>query len=132
MGFTVLSPADQQWATPSWREGTDEVREIVELPALANLEHSRAHAWRYPPRTTGRRHFQLVQEEVFVVLEGALTVDLGDPAERHVLGPGSIIVLEPRTPIHVRNDGEADLVFFAYGAPADGSAEILDDRPLGS
>ena len=129
MAFTVLPPDKQTWAIPSWREGTDEVRTIIELPTLAKLEHSRAHLWRYSPGTIGRRHYQTIQEEVFVVLEGTLTVDLGDPAERHVLGPQGVVILEPETTIHLRNDSDDDLVFFAYGAPADRAAEILDDHP---
>ena len=38
--------------------------------------------WRYPEGAKGRRHRDLIQEETFVVLEGTLTMYLGDPPER--------------------------------------------------
>lgn len=125
MGYTVLTPDSQTFAPPSWRP--EDQREIVELPLVANLEHSRAHLWRYPPGTTGRRHFQTVQEEVFVVVEGEIVMSLGEEQEEHTLPARSLVVLEPRTPIFIRNDTDRDAVFFAYGAPADRGAEILDE-----
>ena len=125
MGYTVVTPEQQTFAAPSWRP--DDVREIVELPLLANLEHSRAHLWRYPAGATGRRHFQTVQEEVFVVVEGEIVMSLGEEGEEHTLAARSLVVLEPRTPIFIRNDSDSDAIFFAYGAPADRGAEILDE-----
>jgi glyoxylate utilization-related uncharacterized protein len=125
MGYTVLTPGEQSFAAPSWRP--DDARAIVEVPLAAKLEHSRCHLWRYPARAKGRRHFQTVQEEVFLVVEGEIVMKLGDERSEHTLPERSIVVLEPRTQIHIRNDTDADAVFFAYGAPADRGAEIFDD-----
>jgi mannose-6-phosphate isomerase-like protein (cupin superfamily) len=125
MGYTVLTPDVQSFAAPSWRP--DDERQIVEIPLAANLEHSRCHLWRYPAGVKGRRHFQTVQEEVFLVVEGEVVMTLGEEREEHTLPPRSIVVLEPRTQIHIRNDGDTDALFFAYGAPSDRGAEILDD-----
>jgi quercetin dioxygenase-like cupin family protein len=125
MGFTVLTPDNQPFAPPSWRPYDD--RQIVEIPLVANLEHSRCHLWRYPAGARGRRHFQTVQEEVFVVVEGEIVVTLGNEMEEHTLSASSIVVLEPQTPILIRNQTDQPAVFFAYGAPADRGAEILDE-----
>ncbi len=124
MGYTVLTPDVQSFAPPSWRP--EDERQIVEIPLVANLEHSRSHLWRYPAGARGRRHFQTVQEEVFLVLQGEIVMTLGEEGEEHVLPRQSIVVLEPHTPIHIRNDTDRDALLFAYGAPSDRGAEILD------
>ena len=61
------------------------------------MTSSRANIWRYPPSARGKRHKDLAQEEVFVVLDGMLTVDLGEPPERHELARGSVLVVQPGT-----------------------------------
>lgn len=43
---------------------------------------TRARISRYPPHMRGRRHKDFGQEEVFVVLDGTVTVLLGEPPER--------------------------------------------------
>lgn len=65
----------------------------------ANLRHSRAHLWRYPPGAAGRLHRAHSREEV-------------------VVGPG--------TPLKWLNDSGADALIFAYGAPVESSPEILE------
>ena len=57
----------------------------------ARLKESRARVFRYPPGTRGRRHQNQQQEEVFVVLEGTLTMLLGDEPERVDLPPKFVI-----------------------------------------
>lgn len=55
---------------------------------------------------------------------------LGDAAEQHQLPPRSLVVIEPGTPVQIRNDSDSPVIFFAYGAPQqspDYKAEILDD-----
>jgi mannose-6-phosphate isomerase-like protein (cupin superfamily) len=124
-GFTILRPEDQRFETPSWRPD-DPARTIVELPRLATLAHVRAHLWRYPPGASGHRHRETVQEEVFLVVEGTLSMELGDDAERVDLPSRSIVVVEPGTTLRVFNAGDADVLVFAVGAPAQpGTAEII-------
>ncbi|MFN8185952.1 MAG: cupin domain-containing protein [Gaiellales bacterium] len=125
MGYTVLRPEQQRFEKPSWRPD-DPHRTIVELPLLANLSHSRAHLWRYPPGGSGHRHREPTQEEVFLVLEGTLTLELGDPAETVELPPRGIAVVEPGTPLLVQNRGEQDVIVFVYGAPAVRDAELIE------
>jgi uncharacterized cupin superfamily protein len=53
------------------------------------------------------------QEEVFVVLDGTLTLMLGDPAQREVLPAGSVAAIQPGTPVHVRNESDDRAMFLA-------------------
>lgn len=121
MGYTVLR--ELEFDPPS---GGDLSRGIARLSdAMTNL---RANVWRYPPGARGRRHAEQVQEEVFVALEGTVTLSLGEPPERVELPRGAIAVVEPRTPLQVRNDGAEDAVVLILGAPPDRSAaEYLPD-----
>jgi mannose-6-phosphate isomerase-like protein (cupin superfamily) len=69
-----------------------------------------------------------VQEEVFVVLSGTLTMLLGDPPERVDLPTESVVAVEPMTPLQVRNESDEELVLFIYGAPPEqAGADFLDD-----
>jgi mannose-6-phosphate isomerase-like protein (cupin superfamily) len=91
------------------------------------LQESRANVWRYPPGAKGRRHRDLAQEEVFVVLDGTLTIDVGDPPERHDVPRGGVVVIERGTILQLRNVGDDELVLFIYGAPAEtGKSEFFD------
>jgi quercetin dioxygenase-like cupin family protein len=95
-----------------------------------SMTRSRANLWRYPPGARGRRHADNVQEEVFVVLDGTLTVDLGEPPERHELERGSVLVVQPNTILQLRNTGDDELVLFIYGAPpVQGGADFFDNVP---
>jgi mannose-6-phosphate isomerase-like protein (cupin superfamily) len=121
VGYTVLR--ELEFTAPS---GGDKSRGIARLSdAMTNV---RANVWRYPPGTRGRRHAEQVQEEVFVVLDGIATLALGEPPEHVELPRGAIVVVEPRTPLQVRNDGTEDAVVLILGAPPDRSqAEYLPD-----
>jgi mannose-6-phosphate isomerase-like protein (cupin superfamily) len=123
VAYTVFRRDELGFGPP--RAG-DQSRGIAGLSdAMTNM---RANAWRYPPGTRGRRHSEGVQEEVFVVLEGTLTLLLGDPPERVELPTGSVAVVQPGTPLQVRNEGDADLVLVIVGAPPEmGQGEILPD-----
>jgi mannose-6-phosphate isomerase-like protein (cupin superfamily) len=124
-GFTILRPDDQEFQPPSWRP-EEPIRRIVELPLHANMQHSRAHLWRYPPGARGRLHIEHAQEEVFCVVEGSPAVMLGDPPQRHDAPRGTLVVVEPGTPLKWLNDGDSDALIFAYGAPAKSNPEVLE------
>jgi mannose-6-phosphate isomerase-like protein (cupin superfamily) len=94
------------------------------------LTQSRANLWRYPPGARGKRHLDRGQEEVFVVLDGTLTVDLGDPPERHEVPRGGVLVVQPGTILQLRNAGSEELALFIYGAPpVRGQGEFFPDIP---
>ena len=69
-----------------------------------------------------------MQEEVFVVLSGTLTMLLGEPPERVELPPHSVVAVEPKTALQLRNDTDAEVVVFIYGAPPlQAEAQFFDD-----
>ena len=69
--------------------------------------------WQITPGTVR----DVEKDEVFVVLEGTLTMHLGDPAERVELTQHSVVAVEPGTALQLQNDGADDVVVFIYGAP---------------
>ena len=72
-----------------------------------------------------------MQEEVFVVLDGTLTMHLGDPPERVDLRPQSVVAVEPGTAVQMRNESDAEVVVFVYGAPpVGGQGEYLEEVDL--
>jgi mannose-6-phosphate isomerase-like protein (cupin superfamily) len=106
-------------------------RLVADLTEGVGLEHSRARLWRYPARTTGRRHRDHAQEEVFVVVSGTMTMLLGDAPERVDVGPGSVVAVRPMTALQVRNETDDELVLFIYGSPPlTEGADFLDDVEL--
>jgi quercetin dioxygenase-like cupin family protein len=124
VGFTIFQ-ADELPFVP--RDENDP-RSVARLSDA--LAESRANVWRYPPGAQGKRHRDLGQEEVFVVLEGTLTVDLGEPPERHEVARGGVIVVERGTVLQLRNAGDEEVVLFIYGAPPEtGKSEFLDPIP---
>ena len=65
---------------------------------------------------------------MFIVLEGAATLLLGDPPERVDLPRGSIAVVETETVLQLRNESDAEIVVLIVGAPPEqGKAEHLPD-----
>jgi len=121
---------EHEWEERPYLEGAPP-RRAADITSAAGLTRSRARIWRIPPGTRGRRHKELVQEEVFVVLEGTLTILLGDPPERHDLPPESVVAVAAGTGLQLRNESDAEVVVFAYGAPpVTGQAELLDDVEL--
>lgn len=131
MAYRVLRPEDHQWEErPPAERGAP--RHMADVTPGAALQESRARMWRLPPKARGRRHKELVQEEVFVVLSGTLTMLLGDPPERFDLPPHSVVSVEPGTGVQMRNESdEEDAVVYVYGAPpVSGQAEYLEDVEL--
>jgi quercetin dioxygenase-like cupin family protein len=126
MGFRVLQPAELDWTTRPHEPG-EAARHVAELSDRAGFAHTRANVWRYDPGAKGRRHRHAHQEETFVVLEGALTMYLGEPPERHDVPVGGLIHVEPGTPLQTVNHGSDELVLYVYGTPPeDEHAEILE------
>jgi mannose-6-phosphate isomerase-like protein (cupin superfamily) len=124
VGYTVFQ-ADELAFEP---RSESDARSIASLSEA--LSASRANVWRYPPGAQGKRHRDLGQEEVFFVLDGTLTVDLGEPPERHEVSRGGVVVVERGTILQLRNAGDEELVLFIYGAPPEtGKAEFFDPVP---
>jgi uncharacterized cupin superfamily protein len=121
--YTVIAPEDYDFTPPS--QG-DQARRLMRLSGF--LEHSRANLWRMPPASRGRRHYETVQEEIFVSLEGTPSFVLGDPPETVNLPRGAIAIVEAHTPLQLVNLSETDAIVLIVGSPATiGDAEYLPD-----
>ena len=113
MGYTVFHAADLDWQPrrendPRLAAGLSEA-----------MTQSRANLFRYPPGAVGRRHSDPIQEEVFVVMDGTLTIHMGEDGavEQHELAKGSVLVVQPGTPLQLSNRHEDELRLFIFGAP---------------
>jgi len=130
MGFRYAAADALEFEERPFKEG-QAPRRAADLTTALGLQQSRARLWHYPPHVVGRRHRDLGQEEVFVVVSGTLTMLLGDEPERVDLGPGGVVAVEPGTALQMRNESDEDAVVFVYGAPpVQAGADMLDDVPL--
>jgi mannose-6-phosphate isomerase-like protein (cupin superfamily) len=131
MGYQWIDAASLTFEERPARDGESAARAFGDLTSAVGLTQSRARLWRYPPHTTGRRHRDHAQEEVFVVLSGTATVLLGDAPERVDLGAGGVVAVEAMTALQLRNETDEELVLLAYGAPPlqEGS-DFLDELDL--
>src|SRR6476660_2783783 len=102
---------EHNWEERPYLEGAPP-RLASDITSAGALTNSRARLWRLPPHTRGRRHVELAQEEVFVVLKGTLTMLLGDPPERHDLPPESVVTVATGTGIQMRNESDDEVVVF--------------------
>jgi quercetin dioxygenase-like cupin family protein len=126
MAYSAIAPEDFDWITRPHEPG-EPARHVAELSDAAGFAHVRGNVWRYEPGAKGRRHRHPVQEETFVVLSGALTMYVGEPAERVEVPVGGLIRVGPGTALQTVNHGDADLLVYAYGfPPEDEHAELLD------
>ena len=84
------------------------------------MTQSRANLFRYPPGSVGRRHIDPIQEEVFVVMEGTLTIHMGEDGATESSTSsrkGSVLVVQPGTALQLSNRHEDELRLFIVGAP---------------
>jgi quercetin dioxygenase-like cupin family protein len=126
MPFRSIHPDDLTWTTRPHDEG-EPARHVAELSELAGFAHGRANVWRYEPGAKGRRHRHPVQEETFVVLEGTLTMYLGEPPDRTEVSHGGLIHVDAGTPLQTANHGDVDLLVYVHGYPPESEhAEILE------
>jgi mannose-6-phosphate isomerase-like protein (cupin superfamily) len=124
VGYTIFQAAELEFVP----RAENDPRSIAALSDA--LAESRANIWLYPPGAQGRRHRDLGQEEVFVVLGGTLTIDLGEPPERREVPGGGVVVVERGTILQLRNASDEEVRLFVYGAPPEqGNAEFFDPVP---
>ena len=126
MAFRVIRPDELEWVERDPEPG-GVPRHVARLSDVLEFANTRGSMWRYPPGAKGRRHRDLIQEETFVVLEGTLTMYLGDPPERIDVPKGSVVHVESGTVLQSANHGDEEVLLYAYGAPPEsGGAEFLD------
>ena len=123
MGYTIFHAGELDWQQR--RQG--DPRLVATLSDA--MTQSRANIFRYPPGAFGRRHIDPIQEEVFVVIDGTLTIHMGegDEPERHELAKGSVLVVQPGTALQLSNRHDDELHLFIVGAPPErGETVFLD------
>jgi quercetin dioxygenase-like cupin family protein len=126
MAFRIVTPEQLEWTTRP-HDPDEPARHVAELYERAAAPDVPANIWRYEPGARGRRHRHKTQTEVFVVLEGTLSMYLGDPPECHDVPTRGVVVVEPGTALQSANHGDVDLIVYAYGTPPeDERAELLE------
>lgn len=126
MAFRVARPDELDWLEREPEPGGS-ARYVARLSDVLGFEHTRGNIWRYPPGAKGRRHRDTIQEETFVVVNGALTMYLGDPPERVEIPHGGVVHVEAGTVLQLANHGDEEVLLYAYGAPPEsGGAEFFD------
>jgi mannose-6-phosphate isomerase-like protein (cupin superfamily) len=126
VGFRVIAPDGLDWITRPHEAG-EPARHVAELSEVVQFKYTRANIWRYEPGAKGRRHRHPQQEETFLVLDGTLTMFLGDPPERVEVPRGGLVHVDALTPLQTVNYGQDDLLVYVYGMPPEHEhAEILD------
>ena len=126
MGYRVVRFDELDW-TEREPEPGGVPRYVARLSDVLGFEHTRSGLWRFPPGAKGRRHRDTIQEETFVVLDGTLTMYLGDPPERVDVPKGGVVHVESGTVLQSVNHSDEDVLVYAYGAPPEqGGAEFLD------
>ena len=125
MAFKTVTPAQHEWITRPHEEG-EPARHVAQLSDQLESSHVRANIWRYEPGAKGKRHVHAKQEETFIVLNGALTMYVGDPPERVEVLPGEVINIPAGTALQSANHGDEELIVYAYGYPPDDGAQVLD------
>jgi mannose-6-phosphate isomerase-like protein (cupin superfamily) len=111
VAYTVFSPDTNEWQERDDGSG----RRVARFSDA--MTQARANLWRYPSGARGKRHADHVQEETFVIVAGTPSMFLGDPPDRVDLSPGSVVVVQPGTPLQIRNDGADEAMLFIVGAP---------------
>ena len=126
MGFRAIRPDELEWITRPHEPG-EPARYVAELSDRAGFAHTRANLWRYEPGAKGKRHRHPIQEETFVVIQGTLTMYLGEPPEPQEVPVGGLIHVDTGTALQTANHGDGELLLYVYGTPPETEhAELLD------
>jgi mannose-6-phosphate isomerase-like protein (cupin superfamily) len=94
--------------------GTDVPGEFRRLTDALGCEQLAITLIRIPPHSDfeqGTGHFHDEIEEVYVVARGTLTWRLGDDV--HVVEPGTVVRVSPKTPRSHRNEGDEPVEMWA-------------------
>lgn len=110
-----------------WRRSNQ--MKVLNTDLAKQLEATRmgARLWRLEPGQASTRHRHAEEEELYVLLEGAGRIRIGDE-EPLTLAPMDTLLVEPRTIRQVFNDSDADALWLVVGAPQ-GPANTLEMTP---
>ncbi len=119
-----MRPEQWSWITRPHEAGQP-ARHVAELSEALGADALRSNVWRYEPGAAGLRHRHSLQEETFLVLEGTLTVYLGDPPTAVEVPERGTVHVPPGTPVQSANHGASDLLVAAFGTPPEEHASQL-------
>jgi uncharacterized cupin superfamily protein len=115
-------------ATAHWRPSNLMKIENCDVARPLGAEHIGARYWRLAPGQASTRHRHMVEEELYVLLEGSgrILVD-GDVLE---LAPLDAVLVTPESVRQIYNDTAADQLWLVAGAPRDAgsSAELTPEQ----
>ena len=110
-------------------EGTDVPGEFRRLTDALDAEQLAVTLIRVPPHSDfeqGTGHYHDEVEELYIVTRGTLTMRFGD--EIREVGPGTAVLVAPRTPRSHRNEGDETVDMWAISRRIDhGDATKIDD-----
>lgn len=111
MGYATASKSEVESVMPEEYGGMWFLKEALDT------EHLGVTVLEMEPGAKGKRHSHEGdgQEEVYVVVEGEVTVDLGGDAV--TLGGGEAIRIDPGTERQIHNDGDVRAKLVLAGAP---------------
>jgi quercetin dioxygenase-like cupin family protein len=121
MGYRVLIPEEAFWRRSNQMG-------VLNTDLAKQLEASTlgARMWRLQPGQASTKHRHLAEVELYVLLEGAGRVRIGDDVL--TLGPLSALLVEPQTVRQVFNDTDEDALWLVVGAPPE-MANTLEMSP---
>jgi len=111
-----VAPEEWAWITRPHEQG-EPARHVVELSEAAAMGALRANVWRYEPGAAGLRHRHARQEEAYFVLEGTLTVYLGDPPAAVEVPERGLVHVPAGTAVQSANRGDSDVLVLAFATP---------------
>jgi uncharacterized cupin superfamily protein len=121
VSYRIL-PASQAFWRPSNQMGvmnTDLAKQLGATTLGARL-------WRLAPGQASTRHRHRDTHELYVLLEGAGRIRIGE--ELHTLDPLSSVLVEPEEIRQLFNDTDVDQLWLVVGAPGEG-ANTLEMTP---
>ena len=127
MGYTIFHAGELDWQHR--REGDPRL-----VAYALGLDDAVARdLFRDPPGAFGRRHIDPIQEEVFVVLDGTLTIHMGEgdePAARTSSRREACSSSSPAPRCSSRTGHDEELHLFIVGAPPERGEAVFRPNPL--
>jgi quercetin dioxygenase-like cupin family protein len=107
-----------------WRPSNQMKVENTDLAKQLEAETLAARLWRLHPGQASTKHRHVGQHELYVVLEGAGRMRVGD--ELLTLEPHSAVLVEPDDVRQLFNDTREDALWLVVGAPREAVSSTLE------
>jgi quercetin dioxygenase-like cupin family protein len=107
-----------------WRRSNQMKTPNTDLAKQLEASKLSARMWRLEPGKASTRHRHFTQEELYVLLEGAGRVRVGN--EVLTLAPLDALLVEPHTVRQLFNDTDADQLWLIVAAPPEGVSSTLE------